>query len=213
MNKTLSMFLICAMMGLQACSATGFLTTAGVAGGTAAARESGFRQTAIDTRIKLDINELWFDYNVEAFSKLSTTVEDGRVLVTGVVQNPDHRVEAIRLAWQPEGVVQVINEVRVADSDGITGFAKDSIIAGNLRAKIIFDKSVQSINYSIEVVQGTVYLIGIAQNRAELDIVIEHARNTPYVKQVVSYMKMKDEMGMDNAVSDPALENFEDNAG
>jgi hypothetical protein len=52
-------------------------------------------------------------------------------------------------------------------------------------------------------------LIGVAQNRAELDIVIEHARNTPYVKQVVSYMKIKDETN--DVMVDPALDNFENN--
>jgi osmotically-inducible protein OsmY len=202
-------FLLTCIIFVHACSPASVFTSAGVAGGTAAMSENGLRQSAIDTRIKLDINELWFEYDLSAFGKLSTTGENGRVLVTGVVQNPDHRVEAIRLAWQPSGVAQVINEVRVAGSEGISGFTKDSIVAGNLRAKIIFDKSVKSINYSIEVVQGTVYLIGVAQNRAELDIVIEHARNTPYVKQVVSYMKIKDETN--DVMVDPALDNFENN--
>jgi osmotically-inducible protein OsmY len=178
---------------VQGCTPLGLATTAAVTGGTAAASETGLRQTAIDTRIKLEINELWFNYDLDAFSKLNTTVEQGRVLVTGVVQNPDHRVEAIRLAWQPEGVVQVINEVRVADSDGFSGFARDTMITSNLRGKIIFDKEIKSINYTIETIQGTVYLMGTAQDRAELNKVIEHARNTSYVRQVVSYVKMKGE--------------------
>jgi osmotically-inducible protein OsmY len=175
------------------CSAFGVATTVGATGGIAAAREGGFKQTAIDTRINLDISELWFKYSTEAFRKLNLTVEQGRVLVTGVVQNPDHRVEAIRLAWQPEGVVQVINEVRVAESDGITGFARDSLISANLRRKMIFDKEIQSINYTIDTVQGTVYLMGIAQDRAELNKVIAHARDTSFVRQIVSYVKMAGE--------------------
>lgn len=203
MNKYMFFSAVVSLFALQACSPVGVLTTAAVTGGTAAASENGLRQTAIDTRIKLEINELWFDYDLDAFSKLSTTIEQGRVLVTGVVQNPDHRVEAIRLAWQPEGVNQVINEVRVANSEGVSGFARDSIISGNLRAKIIFDKSIQSINYTIETVQGTVYLMGTAQDREELNAVIDHARNTSYVRQVVSYVKMKDEP-MEGMV-DPAL--------
>jgi osmotically-inducible protein OsmY len=188
---------------LQACTPIGVATTAAVTGGTAAARETGFRQTAIDTRIKLEVNEAWFKYDLDAFSKLSVTVEQGRVLVTGVVQNPDHRVEAIRLAWQPAGVVQVINEVRVANSEGLSGFARDTLISGNLRTKIIFDKEIKSINYTIETVQGTVYLMGTAQDRVELNKVIDHARNTSYVRQVVSYVKIKSEPI--EAVGDPVL--------
>ena len=196
-------FVLLSAMALQACSTVGIATTAGATGGMAAAREGGFMQTAVDTRIKLEINELWFNYDLDAFSKLSLTVEQGRVLVTGVVQNPDHRVEAIRLAWQPKGVTQVINEVRVANSEGVSGFARDTWITTNLRGKIIFDKEVQSINYSIETVQGTVYLMGIAQDRAELNRVIEHARNTSYVRQVVSYVKM---VGQDDSgVGDPVV--------
>ena len=204
MKKFSLIILLSLCVGLQACSTAGVVTSAGAAGGMAAASENGLKQTAIDTRIKLEINELWFNYDLDAFSKLSTVVEDGRVLVTGVVQNPDHRVEAIRLAWQPDGVTQVINEVRVANSEGFGGFAKDSIIAGNLRTKIIFDKEIKSINYTIEVVQGTVYLMGVAQDRRELNIVIDHARNTSYVRQVVSYVKLKNEM--DAELTDPALE-------
>ena len=98
MNKYMFFSAVVSLFALQACSPVGVLTTAAVTGGTAAASENGLRQTAIDTRIKLEINELWFDYDLDAFSKLSTTIEQGRVLVTGVVQNPDHRVEAIRLA-------------------------------------------------------------------------------------------------------------------
>ena len=69
------------------------------------------------------------------FTKLDLTVNQGRVLITGVVQDPKHRVEAVRLAWQPTGVVQVINEVKVADSEGIIGFAKDAWISGRIRTK------------------------------------------------------------------------------
>jgi osmotically-inducible protein OsmY len=201
MRSNLVLLLI-VIFGLQACSLAGVATSVGAVGGIAAAREGGLKQSAIDTRIAFEINDLWFKYNVDAFSKLNHTIEHGRVLVTGVVQNPDHRVEAIRLAWQPEGVVQVINEVRVAESDGFSGYARDKWISTNLRTKMIFDKDISSINYTIDTVQATVYLMGIAQNRVELEKVIEHARNTNYVQQVISYVKM---------LGDP-VENVEDHA-
>jgi osmotically-inducible protein OsmY len=189
--KKLLLVLVCvSVLPLGACGITGIATTAGAVGGIAAAREGGLRQSAIDTRIAMEINDLWFKYDTEAFLKLNLTVEQGRVLVTGIVQNPDHRVEAIRLAWQPEGVSQVINEVRVADSEGISGFAKDTWVTGNLRAKLIFDRDIQSINYTIDTVSGVVYLMGIAQDQAELNKVVTHARDTGYVKDVVSHVKL-----------------------
>jgi osmotically-inducible protein OsmY len=199
---SLSLVLISFMM-MSGCTAVGVATSAGAVGGIAAAREGGIQQAAVDTRIAFEINDLWFKYDTEAFLKLNHTVEQGRVLVTGVVQNPDHRVEAIRLAWQPKGVTQVINEVRVAESTGITGFAKDAWVTNALRAKLIFDGDVQSINYTIDTVQSVVYLMGIAQDRAELNAVIDHARNTSYVQQVISYVKMAGE-SLEN-VNDPVI--------
>ena len=190
-KKILLVFI--ALSGLSACTAVGVATGVGAVGGIAAAREGGFKQTAIDARIALEINDLWFKYDTDAFLKLNMTVEQGRVLVTGVVQNPDHRVEAIRLAWQPKGVVQVINEVRVANSEGFTGYARDSWITGKLRTRLIFDRDVQSINYTIDTVQSIVYLMGIAQDQVELNKVIALARDTGYVKNVVSYVKIAGE--------------------
>ena len=175
---------------LQGCTTVGVASSAAAIGGISAAREGGLQQSAIDARIALEINDLWFKYDIDAFRKLNLTVEQGRVLVTGIVQNPDHRVEAIKLAWQPEGVKQVINEVRVDKSEGITGFARDRWITGQLRTKLIFDKDVQSINYTIDTVAATVYLMGIAQDQTELNKVIATARDTAYVKNVVSYVKM-----------------------
>lgn len=179
-----------ALLTASCAAPLGVAAGAGAATGIAAVQEGGLKRAASDAKIQASINDLWFTHNVEMFRKLDLTVNQGRVLVTGVVQNPEHRVEAIRLAWQPPGVKQVINEVKVADSTGIVGFARDSWISTRLRTSITLDKQVQSINYNIDTVQGVVYLMGFAQNQAELDRVIETARTIPDVRQVVSYVKI-----------------------
>lgn len=175
---------------VSSCAPVGVAAGVGAAAGIAAAQEGGISQAAVDARIQVEINDLWFRHNVDMFSKLDLTITQGRVLITGVVQNPEHRVEAVRLAWQPKGVKQVINEIRVANSEGITGFAKDTWISTRLRTALIFDKNIQSINYTIDTVQGTVYLMGFAQNRLELNRVVEKARTISGVKNVVSYVKL-----------------------
>lgn len=193
MNIKTALLLVCASALLSGCTAVGMAAGAGAAVGIAAAREGGVTSAANDVRIKALISDKWFKYNIETFAKLNLTVDQGRVLITGVVQNPEDRVEAVRLAWQVEGVTQVINEIRVADSEGVQGYVRDTWITTRLRTALTFDRAVQSINYSIETVQGTVYLMGIAQNRAEIDHVIETARTIPHVKQVISYVKMAGE--------------------
>lgn len=175
-----------ALSGLQGCAVAAGL---GVAGGVAAVQEGGLSRAASDARIQATINHLWFQYSTEVFSKLDLTVTQGRVLITGIVQDPEHRVEAVRLAWQPRGVTQVINEINVNEGRGVGGYARDTWIATKLRTALTFDKQVQSINYNIDVVQGSVYLMGIAQNQAELNRVISVARTISDVKQVVSYVK------------------------
>jgi len=115
------------------------------------------------------------------------------VLLTGDVPNPEMRVDAVRLAWQADGVRQVINEIKVEGGGGVTGYVSDSWITSNIRTKMTFDKYVQSINYSVETVDGTVYLMGIAQDQKELDRVIDYARNAKYVKNVTSYVRLRGE--------------------
>jgi osmotically-inducible protein OsmY len=62
-----------------------------------------------------------------------------------------------------------------------------------LRSRLLFAKNIQSVNYSIEAVNGTVYLLGVAQDQAELDRVLDVARNVNYVRRVVSHVLMKDD--------------------
>ncbi len=182
--------LVLALSSLALSGCAGAVVGAAASGGVAAAQEGGISRAYNDAVIQAQINDLWFRSNVDSFLKLDLTVNQGRVLVTGVVQNPEERVEAVRLAWQPDGVKQVINEIQVADGKGVMGYARDTWISTRLRTALTLDRDVQSINYSIDVVQGVVYLIGAAQSQSELNRVIETARTIPDVQRVVSYVKL-----------------------
>ncbi len=201
MKNYMVLLLAGSSLALSSCTAVGVAGVAGVAVGTAAVQEGGISSAASDARIQIAINDLWFRNNVTMFSKLDLTINQGRVLITGVVQDPNHRVEAVRLAWQPRGVKAVINEIKVADSAGIIGYAKDVWITTKLRSSLILDKDVESINYSIDTVQGSVYLMGFAQNQAELSHVIDVARRIKNVTQVVSYVKLVGAPVIDDASS------------
>ncbi|MBM3546401.1 MAG: BON domain-containing protein [Alphaproteobacteria bacterium] len=175
---------------LVACSPLEIGVGAGAATGVAAAQERGLVTTAKDTAISIQIQELWFRTDHEMFGKLSTSVSEGRALITGKVQDPEMRVEAIKLAWQVDGIKEVINEIEIVNAGSMIDSARDFWITTQLRGLITFDKDVHSINYSIDTVNGTVYLMGIARSQAELDRVTNHARNLAYVKRVVSYVRV-----------------------
>jgi osmotically-inducible protein OsmY len=190
-----SVFLLSGCLGLA--------VGAGATAGVAVAQEGGITGAVTDTSIQLQINNLWVKNNFDMFRKLDMTVKEGRVLITGSVPSPDMRVEAIRLAWQVEGVKQIINEITVDEGHGIGGLVTDSWVTSSLKTKFMFDKYIQSINYNVETVNGNVYLMGIAQDQRELDRAMEHARNTRYVKNVVNYMRLRGEkpVGVQEPVS------------
>lgn len=135
--------------------------------------------------VKDDAKKLLVDINVE--------VIEARVHLTGTVKDPQTKVDAVRLAWQVPGVKEVINEIQLIDPDdnqGLSYFAKDNWIGTQLRTKLIFNKDIRYRNYSIEVVRGIVYLMGIAASEDELNSVTNIASTISGVQKVVSYVRI-----------------------
>jgi osmotically-inducible protein OsmY len=175
----------------SACSPVGMAVGAGAAGATAAQTEKGFVRSVDDGRIRVQLNAKFFETNYDLFSAVSFTVDQGRVLLTGAVENPDDRVTATRLAWSADGVAEVINELQVTDRSSLTDFGRDTRIGAELKLTLLGDDQVASINYSVEVVNQTIYIMGIARTQAELGRVIGHARNVPYARGVVDYVTVR----------------------
>lgn len=180
-------------LALSSCSPLGLAVGAGATVGVAAAQEGGIKGATTDAAIRLSITDLWLKHSADMYRRVGMTVTEGRVLLTGAVPNPDMRVDAVRLAWQAEGVRQVINEIKVEEGGGVSGYVTDSWITSNIRTRMTLDKYVQSINYTVETVDSVVYVMGIAQDQKELDRVLDYARNTKYVKSVTSYVRLRGE--------------------
>ena len=144
--QLLSVIGLCVAM--SACSPVGAAVGAGATLGIAAAQEGGLKVAVADTAIRLQIHDAWFKHDIDMYRSLDMTVKEARVLITGTVQDPDMRVDAVRLAWQADGVAQVINEVNVANGHGVVGYVRDGLITSNLRTRLTLDKEVQSINYT-----------------------------------------------------------------
>ena len=164
-------------------------TAVGVGATTAvaASSEKGVVGAVDDTKIRATINMLWMDSNIDMWREVGLDVSEGRVLLTGKVEKPEWRVDAVKTAWRADGVKEVINEIKVTDEGGLGNYARDSWIATQLRTKLLFDKNVMSVNYSVDSVDQVVYVMGIARSQKELDVVINYARSLSYVKQVVNY--------------------------
>ena len=159
---------------------------------TAAVEERGLGGATTDLAIATNIHALWLKYNHDLVVSLDTTISEGRVLLTGTVPTQEDRIDAVRLVWKSPGVKRVNNEIEVRGSDGIASYSRDSWITTQLVTKLTFDQDIQSINYSVETANSVVYLMGIAQNQAEIERALNHARRVRYVRRVVSYVRLKD---------------------
>ncbi len=180
---------LAAAFGLNGC--VGAAVGAGATVGVAAMEERGLEQAARDLRIATEIRESWFRKNHAMVVDLGVEVHEARVLLTGVTPKAEIQADAVDMAWKVEGVKEVFNEIVLAPETGIVDTANDSWISAQLQSKLTFDKKILSINYEMETVAGTIYLIGVAQNQEELDRVLGHARNIKYVKRVVNYVRLK----------------------
>ncbi|MGE5546584.1 MAG: BON domain-containing protein [Solirubrobacterales bacterium] len=170
----------------------GALIGAGATAGVAAAEERGLDGTVDDTKIRAEINHYWFQHDVEMYRQVGMTVSEGRVLLTGVVPTDQARADAVRLAWQAAGVQEIYNEIEVRpEGEGVIDQSRDVVISQTLKTRLLFDKEIRNINYTIDVVDGVVYLMGIAQNDRELERVIAYARDIDNVKRVVSHVRLK----------------------
>ena len=164
---------------------------AGAAVGVAAVQEKGIGAAATDIRIRTEINALWLKEDEDLLHDVELQVQEGRVLLSGVTPDPQVRLDAVRLCWQVDGVVEVINEIQVSDKSGFTDYARDTLISSELRSTLLLDKEISSLNYSIETVNQTIFLMGVAQNQEELNRVVDHARNIEYVRGVRNYVRIK----------------------
>ena len=170
----------------------GTVIGAGAIAGNAAMQERGFVKTVGDTATEAKISTGLLSYSGELFVDVSVEVYEGRALLTGKVQRTNDRIEAVRIAWNTSGVREVINEIQVEDTSDLLDAARDQWVTARLATKITLDKQIKAVNYSIETVNGTVYVMGIAQSQAEIDRIRNHARLLSYVRRVVSYVRIKD---------------------
>ena len=146
-----------------------------------------------DTVIAARLKNLYFNNNEKIFFNVDVEVNEGRVLLTGTVETSDIRIEATKLAWGTSDVVTVINEIQISDNDNILDYADDLVITTKINAKLLINKEINNLNYNIDTVNKIVYVIGIAQNKNELENVIDIINSVYGVKEVINYVRLKED--------------------
>jgi osmotically-inducible protein OsmY len=176
---------------LAACSPIGMAVGAGATAANMAMEERGFGNAVRDDVIWTDINGRLLNKDSTLFLKVNLQVHEGRVLLTGFVQKPEDRVEATRIAWEPDGVREVMNEIKLGRSRDLGDMSQDQLLVQEINLKLLLDRDIRQSNYSVDCIRSTVYLMGIARTPAELQRVIDHARDVPYVRAVVSHVRVR----------------------
>ena len=190
-KRFLPLMCISVLLNQAACSPIGLAVGAGASVVRATQTERGLRGSAEDLQTRAEVLHYLFQKNVDLFGAVSVSVTQGRVLLTGKVRRPKDRIEATKLAWKATGVAEVINELQLIDRSSIADHAKDIVINKSVQARLLVDENIKFINYTVDTVNGTVYLFGIAQNHEELERVIAVVRQTNYVENIVNYVTIK----------------------
>lgn len=181
-----SFLLISSALALSGCvNAAIGIGTAAVAASTT---EKGLSTSVSDSVIQAKLSESFIQTSQSIFLNVETSVNDGSVLLTGKLKTQEEKITATRLSWEIRGVREVINEIQLSEASSFKSSAKDLAASAQLRAALIRDADISSLNFSIDVVNGIVYLSGVAENEEERERVVAHAQELRFAKQVVSYI-------------------------
>ena len=117
---------------------------------------------------------------------VKTKVLDGRIFVTGKVDNPEEKLMITKLAWETKGARSVRNDIKIKEEFNFKQSAKDVLITSQLRTAIIVNKNIKATNYQIDTYKKKIYIYGIALTSEEKDLVISEAKEILDVEDVIA---------------------------
>ena len=117
---------------------------------------------------------------------VKTKVIDGRIFVTGKVDNPEEKLMITKLAWETKGVRSVRNDIKIKEEFNFKQSAKDLLITSQLRTALIVNKNIKATNYQIDTYKKKIYVYGIAITSEEKDLVISEAKEILDVEDVIA---------------------------
>ena len=159
---------------------------------TTVAEDRSLSQLATDAEIRLDLNKkLLGEKYRDLFLEVSTNVFEGRVMLTGSVKTLADKNRASALAQDITGVRTIYNDLQVTDQGGFKNTANDVWIEAKLKARLVAEKGVRSINLRWRVVNGVVYVIGRVRTEEEMGKVLTVIRDVDHVTRVVNHIVVK----------------------
>ena len=158
-----------------------------------AAKEKGLGTSLNDNVINVGILNSLYKFDNKISKDLKISVNDGAVLITGKVSKAEQKIKITQIIWNVKGVNEVINKIQVTDVSNIKNIAKDLAAVGEIRARILAHPKINSLNFTIDVVNGIAYLSGISSNEEEINLVTNIAKQARFVTEVYNYIKINSE--------------------
>ena len=125
---------------------------------------------------------------------VNTKVLDGRIFLTGKVDNPEEKLQITKLAWETKGVRSVKNDIKVKEDFNFKQSAKDLLITSQLRTAIIFNKKVKATNYQIDTYKKKIFIYGISMTADERQEVINEAKEILDVEDVIASIVLVEDL-------------------
>ena len=128
------------------------------------------------------------------FISVKSKVLDGRIFLTGKVDNPEEKLKLTKLAWETSGVRSVRNDIKIKEEFNFQQSAKDVLITSQLRTAMIFNKKIKATNYQIDTYKKKIYIYGIALTSDEKDLVVKEAEEILDVEDVIASIILVDDL-------------------
>tara|TARA_B100000941_G_scaffold269853_1_gene227430 strand:+ start:185 stop:778 length:594 start_codon:yes stop_codon:yes gene_type:complete len=132
--------------------------------------------------------------NKDYFISVKSKVLDGRIFLTGKVDNPEEKLKLTKLAWETKGARSVRNDIKIKEKFNFKQSAKDILITSQMRSALIFNKKIKATNYQIDTYKKKIYLYGIALNSEEKKEVLKEAEEILDVEGIISSILLVDDL-------------------
>ena len=174
------------------CSPVGVVASGGATTMVVAEGDRSLGTVVDDATIKINIAAKFLNSGNNLFVEINTNVLEGRVLLTGLIDSQEARIEAVRLVWEVEGVNEVVNEIQIGNRSNIKDYANDLWI--NTQAKGVAAKTIglRAVSYNFETIQGKIYVAGITSRPEQIESLVEALKTIKGVNEIINYVIIKE---------------------
>lgn len=170
------------------CSPGGILASGGATTMVVAEGDRSLGAVVDDATIKFNISTKFLQSDNNLFINVNSNVIQGRVLLTGLVETQEIRIDAVRKVWEVNGVKEVINEIEIGDKSTIKEYANDLWISTQVKALTAKTIGLRALSYNFETIKGKVYIAGITSRPEQLESILNEIKNVKGVKEIVNYV-------------------------